>query len=192
MSGFVAIGVWCLLSWLFVGMEILLNGPLRQGVGTEILSSPRLALELSVGLGAGWAAIAVGLEMGVPGAPRGLRRSILPVSLLLGWALLAGSDGLSSAAALAPARMRASCFVETLLVSLPPWAFGLHLLRRRAIFRTGRAGFLVGAAAAAIPAFWMQLACVTEPHHNLTAHLSPILIVGLLGTVTAFQVHPRS
>ena len=185
-----AVGIWSAVSWLFVTTEIFAKGALREGVGLEILASPRFAFELAIGLATGFAAIAVGLEMGTPGAPWSLRRPHLPVALMIAWILVAGSDAFSSLV-VTSAPMRTACFAETLLVSLPPWAFALHLLRRRALLQAGRAGFLTGAAAAAIPAFWMQLACVTQSHHNLTAHLSPILIVGLLGAFVASRVVPR-
>jgi hypothetical protein len=41
---------------------------------------------------------------------------------------------------------------------------------------------MTGAAAAAVPALWMELACRTEPAHARRFHLSPIL---MLGVVTA-------
>ena len=192
MSWPLAILFWCVVSWLFVGCEILINGPLRDGLAAELLGSPRYVLELALAFAAGLVAISAGLEIGVPGAPSPMRLSIPPLILFSTWALIVATGALQPPIVAVFAKMRASCFTETLLVSLPPFALALHLLRRRAILFRGGAGWLVGAAAAAIPAFWMQLACVTEPHHNLTAHLSPILIVGLLGAVAARALLPRA
>ena len=84
------------------------------------------------------------------------------------------------------------CFIETLLVSLPPFSVALYLLRGRILFARAGAGLLVGMAAAAIPALWMHVTCMIEPLHVLTFHLSPVLIIGLLGAIVAHRVLPSA
>jgi hypothetical protein len=73
---------------------------------------------------------------------------------------------------------RSNCFAETLIFALPPLAFGLVLLRRRAVLEPGLAAGLAAVAAASLPALTMQLACMYDPLHTLAMHLSPLLILG--------------
>jgi hypothetical protein len=77
------------------------------------------------------------------------------------------------------------------MISLPPYTAALYFLRGRIAYARTQAGVLVGSAAAAIPALWMYVACQAEPLHVLIFHISPILIVGLLGAVVADRTLPH-
>jgi uncharacterized membrane protein YdbT with pleckstrin-like domain len=48
-----------------------------------------------------------------------------------------------------------------------------------------------GAAAAAIPAILMQLACMYDPLHALSYHLTPVLMVAALGALAGPVVLTR-
>jgi hypothetical protein len=85
------------------------------------------------------------------------------------------------------APMRRLCFLETMGVSLPSAAAALYLLNGRILFAPGFAGLLTGAAAAALPTLWMELACMSEPIHALKFHLSPILMIGIITAQLAYQ-----
>lgn len=185
---------WFLVSWVLVGSAILASGPLREGILTELMRSPRFALELMLGFAAGLAAIWAGLEFGVPGAYAARRLWTPPLLLFGAWVLAVGSE-LIDPRTLMPMPMhgkRAHCFLQTLLISLPPYTVALFFLRGRIAYAQTRAGLLMGAAAAAIPALWMHVACRAEPLHVLIFHLSPILIVGFLGALVAHRVLPRA
>jgi hypothetical protein len=188
---FRAMITWCLLSWLIVGGSILAMGPLRDGIFLELMASPRFALELALGFAAGLAAIWAGLELGVPGAPSAPRLWTPPVLFFGGWVLAVSYGLIQPSTASATGGMRMHCFMQTLLVSLPPCTVALYFLRGRIVYSQYGAGLLVGAAAAAIPALWMQVACLGGPPHILMFHLSPIVIIGLLGTVVARRFLPR-
>lgn len=181
---------WCLLSWAIVGGAILASGPLRDGIATELMGSPRFALEIALGFAAGLAAIWAGLELGVPGAPSALRLWTPPLLLFGAWTLAIGYGLVHPSGPPTMDGKRVHCFIETLLVSLPPYTVALYFLRGRIAYAQSRAGLLVGAAAAAIPALWMYVACQAEPLHVLTFHLPPILIVGALGAVVARRFLP--
>ena len=181
-----ALFVWCGFSWFLVAVVILTIGPLRPGIVAEVLASPRLTFELAIGLFAGIAAIAGGLELGVPGSPAPPRLWSAPLLLFAAWVLVILFEWIHPGSAPASTAMRAHCFLQTMLVSLPPATAALYLLHGRILFDTGRAGLLAGSAAAAIPALWMELSCMTEPMHALQFHLSPILLVG---GVTALLAH---
>ena len=83
--------------------------------------------------------------------------------------------------------MRAHCFLETLLVSLPSATAALYLMHGRILFAPSLTGLMTGAAAAAVPALWMELACITEPAHALKFHLSPILMIGVITALLAYR-----
>ena len=185
-----AMFAWCVISWVVVGAAVLAGGPVRDDLLGELIESPRFALEIALGFAAGLAAIWTGLEFGVPGAPSGPRLWAPPLLLFCGWTLAIGYGLIHPGNAATMDGRRVHCFIETLLVSLPPFSAALYLLRGRVLFARAGAGLLVGAAAAAIPALWMHVACTIEPLHVLMFHLSPVLIIGLLGASLAHRVLP--
>ena len=182
---------WCLVSWLIVSIAILATGPLRAGILDELLANPRFALQLVMGLGAGLSAIWAGLEIGVPGAPTAWRLWTPPLAFLTSWVALVGIGLGESIGVTSMDGKRAHCFFQSLFAAMPPFAIGLSLLRRRVVYAHKHAGFLVGIAAAAIPALWMHLACIGEAGHVLELHLSSVLIVGLLGAALAHRILAR-
>jgi hypothetical protein len=50
---------------------------------------------------------------------------------------------------------------------------------------------MAGAAAAAVPGLFMQLACMYDPAHILTHHLAPIGVVAALGGLLGLLVFRR-
>jgi hypothetical protein len=187
-----AIFIWSAASAAMVSVAILARAPLREGLAGDLLESPRFALELILGMIAAVAAIWAGLELGVPGAPRALRLWTPPLLLFSGWTLAIGYGFTSPSLEPTMLGKREHCFIEATLLALPSFALALHLLRERVAFAHSRTGLLAGAAAAAIPAVWMQAACMYEPMHALKFHLSPILIVGAFGALVAQRVLSRT
>ena len=184
--------LWGALSWAFVSAAILLSGPLREGVLDELFRSPRLALELGIGIAAGLTALAAGLELGGPGSPSPLRLWLPPLVLIGCWVLLLSYAIGNPVVEPSLTGRREHCLVETLCSALPPLALGLHLLRKRVVFSRATAGLLVGAGAAALPAVWMQLACRVDPLHGMLLHLSPMLLLAAAGAVLAHRFLPRA
>ena len=182
---------WCLVSWAFVGGAILASGPLRDGIVAELMGSPRFVLELALGFAAGLAAIWAGFELGVPGARSAPRLWTPPLVLFGAWTLTIAYGLVYPSAPPSMDVKRLHCFIEILLFSLPPYSMALYFLRGRLAFAQARVGLLVGAAAAAIPALWMHVACRTEALHVLGSHLFPILIVCVLGAAVAHRLLPR-
>lgn len=180
--------LWCGLSAFLIALVVLTFGPLRAGILDELLSSPRLALELALGSLAAITSITAGLELGVPGTVARRRLCAVPLVLFAGWTLVVAYDligaivvdGSTTASA-----MRPHCFVETMLVSIPPAAAALYLVQSRIVFVPGGSGLLAGAAAATLPALWMEMACMSESLHALKFHLSPILVMGAISALLA-------
>ncbi len=184
--------MWCFVSWLIVGGVILASGPLREDVVGELLRSPRFGLELALGFAAGITAIWAGLELGVPGGPPVNRLWGPPAFFFAAWALVIAFGFLHPNLSSDMTGRRPHCFVQILLASLPPLVLAIHFLRNRIAFARSAAGLLVGAAAAAIPALWMQIACQTGSAHVLVHHFSPILLVGGVGAGIAHWVLSRA
>ncbi len=182
---------WYLMSWAMVGGVLLTTGPLRADLITESLGSPRVVLELALGFAAGLAAIWAGLDLGVPGAPSPLRLWTPPVLLFCSWTLAIAYGLVDPGGPTTMEGKRVHCFVEILIVSLPPVTLAFYLLRGRVIFAQARVGLLVGAAAGALAALWMHVVCGVEPSHVLKFHLSAIPILGGLGALLALRVLPR-
>lgn len=174
--------LWGVGAWLFVVGATIAVQPLRPGVLDQLLDSPRFAGETLFGLLAGGLAVWVAFAVGAPG--RSQRRSI--ALALGGLALWAGLYvyGLVSPA-LEPSMLgkRQLCFLEVLLYGVPSLAVGLLLLRRLAPLERWSAGLVMGAAAGAMPALLMELACMYVPSHILSHHLGPVLGLALLGAL---------
>lgn len=172
---------WWTASWIAVTGVALWVFPMRDGAGAQLLASPRFAFECLLGLAAGLVAIRMAFELGVPGDGSPHRRVAIALGALTLWA---GAYVVGLAyPALEPSSvgMRPFCRNEVLLYGVPALVAGLCLLRRLAPLRRAWTGVVVGAAAAAIPALLMQVACMYVPEHILLSHLAPIALVAALG-----------
>ena len=175
--------LWLLGSWIFVVGLTLATGPLRAGVGSQLLGEPRFLLECLLGLAAGALAIHGVGRLSIPGPTRTARLAA-PALLLLALWVAAYLFGLVSPA-LEPSMLgkRAYCYLQTFAYSAPPLFAALWLLRRAAPLDRVGSGALAGAAAGALPALMMQLACMYDPAHILGHHLAPIAAVTVLGAI---------
>lgn len=183
-----ATGGWLVASWLIVGTLILASGSLHADVISRLIEQPLVGAGVILGILTGVGAIAAGLELAVPGGPPSGRLLAVPGLLLAGWLGLLLIDlshghGGGAVAEMMNAPGRLLCPMQTLLFALPPLAIALVQLDRRVPVASPLAGALVGLAAGLVPAVWMQLACVTDPLHTLTHHLSPLLVLAPLGAL---------
>lgn len=185
-----ALGIWTLVSGIFVVAGILASGPLRTGLASD-LTHPRFLIELGLGSATLFAVTAAGLELGVPGAPSAKRLLVLTGLLGASWlAIMLVGDPLPGPTHSMLGK-REHCFVQILALSLPPTALALLLLRQRLMQAHGAAGACIGAAAALLPAISMQLACMYEPTHALRLHLSPVLLIAVAGAFAGHFLLPR-
>jgi hypothetical protein len=184
--------VWWLGAWLFVVLATLAVEPMRPGFASQLLASPRFAGETLFGILAGVFAIRVAFSLGIPGPGSAQRRRMaLALGLLVLWAS-AYCYGLVDPA-LEPSMLgkRRLCFVEVGLYGLPILLAALLLQRRLASLHRLSAGLVTGAAAGAIPALLMQLACMYIPNHILTHHMAPAAALALLGVVAGWLLLRR-
>jgi hypothetical protein len=175
--------IWWVGAFLFVVLATLAVEPMRLGFASQLLASPRFAGETLFGLAAGLIAIRIAFSLGIPGLRSPLRRIGLALGLLALWSS-AYVYGLIDPA-LEPSMLgkRRLCFVEVWLHGVPILLAALLLLRRLAPLKRVRAGLVAGAAAGAIPALFMQLACMYIPSHILIFHIAPGALLLLVGAV---------
>jgi hypothetical protein len=175
--------LWLLASWIFVVGATLATGSLRPGVGAQLASAPRFALECLLGLTAGALLIRASSRLSIPN-PLGAARLAAPaLAILMLWVGAYGVGLLWPALEPSMLGKRAHCYLQTLMYSGPPMLVALWLLRRAAPLDRRGAGALAGAAAGALPALMMQLACMYDPGHILGHHLAPIAATALLGAI---------
>lgn len=172
-----------LASWIGFGLlsttlAVLALGGLHETALAD-LASPRFALEHLAGIASLIALAYAALEIDVPGAPR---RSLLLVPIvLLGSLWLAIAVGARPLHALEASMLgkRAHCFLEGLVIAIPPVLIGMRMVRRRSLRASTLGGVLLGLAAGALPALAMQLACLRDPDHALRFHFTPMLVAAL-------------
>jgi hypothetical protein len=138
-------------------------------------------LEVLAGAAVVCAGALAALRLGVPHPTAAVRR-VTPFALAAGlWLALLLLALIHPAAEPSMLGKREHCNYQTFLLGLPPTLLGLWLLRPFAAFQRWIAGAVLGAAAGAIPAITMQLACMYVPAHALVAHVAPVLGLVLVG-----------
>jgi hypothetical protein len=183
--------VWLAGSWLLTVAVLAASGPMRPGWFAQLGEHPRLQLELLLGLAAGGLAILGVGQLSIP-SPRHVRARAVPALLALGaWTATCLWGLWDPAVPPSMAGKRAHCWVEILAWAAPLAILGLWLARRGAPLARTSTGALLGAAAASIPAVWMQVACMYDPAHILVYHLAPIGVVAILGAVLGPLVFRR-
>ncbi|MEM9176524.1 MAG: NrsF family protein, partial [Myxococcota bacterium] len=174
--------LWVAASGVGVALLVRAVGPLRPGVVDQLLATPRLALEAGLGVAALCALAYAAFLLGIPGRPRRAG-----VATALGLAVLWVAAIVSGFVwpVLEPSMVgkREDCWVDVLWMSIPSLLGALFLLRSLAPFDRAATGTLAGLAAGLLPGFAMQWACMYDPHHAMTHHLAPILVMGIVGAV---------
>ena len=184
-------GLWFLGAWAVVTGMTLATGSMRQGFVGQLITSPHFLLESLLGLSVGAAALYGALRLATPG-PEPTAARVGPGLALAGLWFAVLAFGLVDPA-LEPSMVgkRAHCFVETFVYSIPPLVLAFVMLRRRAALQTGWTGALAGLAAAAVPALMMEFACMYDPVHILTMHLSPVPVIAIVAAVLGARLLPR-
>jgi hypothetical protein len=179
--------LWLGGTWSFVVTVTLTTGDVRPGAFAQLAASPRFAGEMLLGLLAGVVAIYSATDLGIPRPTAPWRRIALATLMMAGWV---GSYvyGLWDPT-LEPSMLgkRPGCNFEVLLFAAPPAVAAAWIVRRSLPLARVWTGGIMAAAAAAVPALFMQLACMYDPAHILSHHLAPVALAavagGLLGPV---------
>jgi len=172
---------WLALAWPLSVALIALVGPMRPGWVSQLIGYPRFGLEFLLGVAAGVLGILGVARLSIPGPERAFTRAAPALGAFAGWIALVVVGVWDPALAPSMLGKRPYCVFEILWCAAPLVIGGFWLARRAAVFARGSTGALLGAVAAAIPAAWMQLACMYDPAHILALHLAPVALVALVG-----------
>lgn len=190
--------IWLVIATLYSSIVILATGPVREGSGEHLHTHPLFGLETLVACAAVVALTVATLRTAIPAQRHPLLR-IAP-ALFLG-ALWVGFYVFGMWEPVHPVSMlgkRDHCVLQGLFFSFPSMALLLYYARGLMPLWPRITGALAGASAAAIPAAWMQFACMYVPEHILTHHIGPIIamagIGAIVGPLALRQTHsvPRS
>lgn len=167
--------LWLLASGAWVVLVTYWLGPIRPTALAEIQTVPRFALEMLAGLVGAVALAVAGFRVAVPGSlsRRGLSAALALAAL---WGCLLLLALVSPALEPGMLGKRDHCYLEAILCSLPPLLALLYWQRRLYTLAPWRAAALAGLAAGLLPAWYMQVACMYLPAHNLLFHLGPALL----------------
>ncbi len=173
------VALWLPLSMLYVALASALLGPVRETALLQLRTEPHFLLETLLGLAAIVVSSLAAFRAGIPGlASR--RLNVLAAVLFAGW-LLNHLLGLAWPA-LEPSMLgkRPHCYLETLLLAVPPLVVALYWLGRMYPLSPQRTMLAAGLVCGLLPALYMQIACMYEAAHILMFHILPGLLVAPL------------
>lgn len=176
------LALWLLLAGAYSVAIVLATGPLREGALEAIAAVPAFAVEMAL---AGLTAVLLAraaLWTAIPDGATWFKHSRMALLAALAWVGLLAAAWIAEPA-WSPSMLgkRDHCFSEALAFGMPSFALLLLAARRLMPLRPRATGALAGAAAAALPALLMQVACMYEPEHALEYHLSAIPALALAG-----------
>jgi hypothetical protein len=123
-------------------------------------------------------------QLSVPGVERGRLSRMLPLAMLLGWALLIairGARGMNEAS-FTPVSSGSSCAFRMTFLAFAPTLWLLFMLGQAAPLRPGWTGLFALVSASALGMLGTQALCVKDAAmHLLYWHVGPVLIAGLVG-----------
>lgn len=182
---------WFIVSAIYVVAIIHLFGPIRPGVLSQLISSPRFLLETLLGVAAIFWLSVLAFRDAVPGVLS--RRFMIGGFILMVLWLAQYIIGLIIPA-LEPSSFgkRDSCALETMIYSLPPIYLAWFLIRRLYPLHPMRTAMSISLASGMIPALYMQLACMYDPSHILKFHITPGLLMVLIGVAIAWYWQPNN
>lgn len=185
------LAIWLAAAAFYTVAIVLATGELRAGAARALLASPQLALQTVASVVAIVLLARAAFVSGIPGAgPIGW---LAPAGIALAvWLALYLADAAGGNEPAAMEGKRDHCFWQTMLFGLPSFALLLWYARRLLPLVPRATAALAGAAAAAIPGALMQFACVYDPIHTLTYHLTPIALLAGLGAVIGPRVLARA
>ncbi|WNC71971.1 NrsF family protein [Thalassotalea psychrophila] len=180
---------WFIVSAVYVVIVMHLFGPIRPGALSQLISSPRFLLETLLGVAAIFWVSLLAFRDAVPGALS--RRFMIGGFIMMTLWLSQYVIGIVSPA-LEPSTLgkRDLCGYETMLYSLPPIYLAWFLVRRFYPLHPMRTAMSISLASGMIPALYMQIACMYDPSHILKFHITPGLLMVLIGVAIAWYWQP--
>lgn len=175
--------VWLVLATLYSSIIIIATGPIREASFDNIIDYPLFGLETLVAAAAIVALAIVTLRSAIPSERHPLIRIMPALALSVLWAAFYVVGLWEPIHPVSMLGKRDHCVLQGLFFSFPSMALLLFYARRLMPLWPRATGALAGAAAGAIPAAWMQFACMYVPSHILTHHIGPILVLAGIGAI---------
>jgi hypothetical protein len=190
-TGFSTIA-WLIAATAYSTIVIFASGPIREHSFANLLAYPLFGVETLTASATIVALAIVTLRSAIPSPVPALRRAAPAVILGLLWLTFYVVGLWAPVHPASTHGVRDHCVLQGLFFGLPNMALMLFYVRRLMPLAPRVTGALAGAAGAAIPAAWMQLACMYMPSHTLSHHLPPILALACAGAVLGPFVLRRS
>lgn len=184
--------LWLTIATLYSSIVILVTGPVRGGSAANLLAYPLFGLETLVASAAVVALTVATLRSAIPDQHHPLLRIAPAISIGMLWI---GFYVVGLWEPLHPVSMlgkRDHCVLQGLFFSFPSMALLLGYARSLMPLWPRITGALAGASAAAIPAAWMQFACMYDPAHILTHHIGPVFAMAGIGALIGPLVLSRT
>jgi hypothetical protein len=186
-----SLALWLSAAMVYSIVMLLVTGPLREGAIGNLIRYPFFGLESLVALIAIGSLAHAALRLAIPGATTPGRALLAPIVLLIGWVSFYIVGFWAPAHPVSILGARDYCIWQTVLFSLPNLLLLLVLARRLVPVWPATTAALAGAAGAAIPGALMQFGCMYIPGHILTHHLSPTLMLAVIGAAVGRLVLTR-
>jgi hypothetical protein len=189
---------WLALAGVYCTVAVFVSGPMRPDAFRHLVELPMYALETLVAIAAIVSLAVAALRLAIPSPRHPLARLTWPLMLSAAWVAFYVVGLWAPAHPVSTLGLRDHCVLQAMCFSLPSLGLLLVLVRRLMPLWPRTTGAVAGGAAAAIPAAWMQLACMYVPSHILLEHIGPILLVAGIGALlgpTVLRRHsgvPRS
>jgi hypothetical protein len=181
-TGFSA-AIWLAVATLYSSIIILATGPIREGSFGNTIAYPLFGLETLTAAAAIIALTIATLRTAIPSARHPLLRIAPALAICALWATFYIIGLWEPVHPVSMAGKRDHCVLQGLFFSFPSMALLLYCARGFMSLWPRATGALAGAAAGAIPAAWMQFACMYEPSHILMHHLGTALILVGIGAI---------
>ena len=175
--------LWLAIATAYSSIIVIATGPLRDGGLHDLTEHPWFLLETVTATAAIVALTLATLRLSIPSPRHPLLRALPAICIALLWASFFIVGLWEPAHPVSMDGKREHCLLQGLFFSFPSMGLLLWYARRLMPLWPRATGALAGAAAAAIPAAWMQFACMYAPDHILTHHIGPIVILAGVGAL---------
>jgi hypothetical protein len=175
--------LWLVAAMFYTTIIIFVSGPMRPGGFGNLIAYPMFGVETLIAAVSIVALAIATLRSAIPSPGHPLLRIAPAIGLSLLWLAFYVVGLWQPAHPVSTLGVRDHCILQGLFFGVPNMALMLYYARSLMPLSPRLTGALAGAAAAAIPAAWMQLACMYMPSHILSHHLPPIIELAVAGAL---------
>ena len=173
--------LWLLVSLCFAVLAMLMVAPVRPGALDQLVSAPRFAGEMMLGMAAIVMLTIALFCVGIPGHPHTRRALVSGLLLLVLWVTTLAVELFYPVLPASTVGERHHCYLEVMLWSQPMIILGAVCWQRLVVSHALLGGALLGLTSGFAVAVLMSLFCVAQPGHDLVFHMLPVLVTALAG-----------